>query len=162
LLLIQINYCVPVIPSIQYLHVNLLEEISVSVQEKINQEIKSSMRNKDRFRLNSLKYIKSLLQENSLSNKSVSEVDVIMSHHKKMSKMLSVYKEGKALDDLKKELIIIKEFVPKSMGEDEIAALVDKHLSLGNMGAVMKAVKAEITGPFDGKLVSSLVKSKLS
>ena len=132
----------------------------MSVQEKVNQEIKVAMKSKDRFRLNSLKYIKSLLQNNSITAKPVSDLEIVMGHHKKMSKTLDLYKD-QALLDLKKEIIIIEEFIPKAMSEEEIGALVDKHASLGNMGAVMKAVKAEIVGPFDGKLVSSLVKSKL-
>ena len=131
------------------------------VQEKVNQEIKSAMKSKDRFRLNTLKYIKSLLQNNAIDAKPLPELDVVMKHHKSMSKTLDVYQD-QALEDLKKELAIIEEFIPKAMSEEEISALVDKHLSLENMGEVMKAVKAEITGPFDGKLVSTLVKSKLS
>ena len=131
------------------------------VQEKINQEIKDAMKSKDRFRLNTLKYIKSLLQNNSISEKPIPELDIIMSHYKKMSKTLELYK-GQSLLDLQKEITIIEEFIPKAMSMEELSNLIDKHLSLGNMGEVMKAVKAEITGPFDGQLVSSLIKSKLS
>ena len=130
------------------------------VQEKVNQEIKIAMKSKDRFRLNALKYIKSLLQNNLITEKPISELEIVMSHHKKMSKTLDMYKD-QALLNLEKEIAIIEEFIPKAMSEEEISALVDKHLSLGNMGQVMQAVKAEIIGPFDGKLVSSLVKSKL-
>jgi len=132
----------------------------VSVQERINQEIKLAMKSRDKFRLNSLKYIKSLLQNNSISAEPISELDIVISHHKKMFKSLDYYKD-QALEDLRNELIIIEEFIPKAMSEEEIVLLVDKHLSLGNIGAVMKAVKAEIVGPFDGKQVSSLIKSKL-
>jgi len=133
----------------------------VSVKEKVNQEIKLAMKSKDRFRLNALKYIKSLLQNNDINKKPVPELEVVMSHHKKMSKTLDLYKDQSLLD-LKKEIFIIEEFIPKAMSEEEISALVDKHLALGNMGAIMKAVKADIIGPFDGKVVSTLVKSKLS
>jgi len=132
----------------------------VSVQEKINQEIKAAMKSRDKFRLSSLKYIKSLLQNNSITSKPISELDIVMSHHKKMSKSLEHYKD-QPLEDLKNELAIIEEFIPKAMSEEDISLLVDKHISLGNMGAVMQAVKAEIVGPFDGKLVSTLIKSKL-
>lgn len=131
------------------------------VQEKINQEIKDAMKSKDRFRLNTLKYIKSLLQNNAISEKPIPELDIIMSHHKKMSKTLELYRD-QSLIDLQKEIAIIEEFIPKAMSPEELSSLIDKHISLGNMGEVMKAVKAEITGPFDGQLVSALIKSKLS
>jgi len=133
----------------------------VLVQEKINQEIKDAMKSKDRFRLNTLKYIKSLLQNNAISEKPIPELDIIMSHHKKMSKTLELYK-GQSLLDLQKEISIIEEFIPKAMSPEELSNLIDKHISLGNMGEVMKAVKAEVAGPFDGQLVSALIKSKLS
>ena len=133
----------------------------MSIQENVNNEIKSAMRSKDRFRLTALKYIKSLIQNNSISTKPLADLDIVMAHHKKMTKALDLYKD-QALEDLKKEINIIGEFLPKAMSEDDIKNLVDKHLSLGNFGSVMKAVKEEITGPFDGKLISSLVKSGLS
>ena len=145
-----------------FLHCILMfEEVSVSVQEKINQEIKEAMKNKDKFRIGTLKYIKSLVQNNGLTKKPLPELDVIIGHHKKMSKMLEVY-SGDALNNLEKEILIIEEFVPKPLSEEELSSLIDKHISLGNMGAIMKAVKSEITGFFDGSLVSSLIKSKLS
>ena len=60
------------------------------------------------------------------------------------------------------EISIIEEFIPKALSEEELSALVDKHISIGNVGLIMKAVKEEIAGPFDGKLLSTLIKSKLS
>ena len=133
----------------------------MSIQESVNEEIKSAMRNKDKFRVNSLKYIKSLFQNNNKTSNPQEDIDVLTSHHKKMSKSLEFYKD-QAFLDLRKEIVIIEEFMPKAISEEEISSLVDKHLNLGNMGLVMKAVKADISGPFDGKLISSLVRSKLS
>lgn len=133
----------------------------MSVLEKINEEIKNAMRSKDSFRLNALKYIKSLLQNNSIDKSTTTELDVVMGHHKKMLKSTELYKD-KALEDLKKEISIIEEFLPKALSENELSQLIDKHISLGNMGSIMKALKEEISGPFDGKLVSALIKSKLS
>jgi len=130
------------------------------IQEKINQDIKIAMKKKDRFRLNALKYIKSIIQNDTFASKPIGELNVVLGLHKRMVKVLDSYK-AQAWLDLKKEIKIIEEFIPKAMSEEDISILVDKHLSLGNMGAVIKAVKEEITGPFDGKLVSTLVKSKL-
>lgn len=133
----------------------------MSIQENVNSEIKSAMRSKDRFRLTALKYIKSLMQNNSISEKPLLDSDIVLAHHKKMTKALALYKD-QALEDLKKEINIIGEFLPKAMSEDDIKNIVDKYLSLGDFGSVMKAVKAEVTGPFDGKLISTLVKTGLS
>ena len=133
----------------------------MSVLERINKEIIISMKSKDRFRLTSLKYIKSLLQNNSISEYPLPEEDIVMKHHKKMVKSTKQYK-NQALEDLEKEIEIISEFIPKTKSKEELSEIVDRHISLGNMGAIMKALKEEVQGPFDGKLVSELVRSKLS
>lgn len=133
----------------------------MSILEKLNQEIKLSMKNKESFRLNSLRYMKALLQNNSLCKTPLSEENIILSHLKKMQNNLELY-EGASLEDLKKEITIIQEFLPKSMSLEEISLLIDKHISLGNFGSIMKAVKEEVTGSFDGKLVSEMIKSKIS
>ncbi len=133
----------------------------MSILEKLNQEIKQAMKNKDSFRITSLRYIKALMQNNSFSKFPTTEQNILLSHLKKMQSNLEFY-EGSSLENLKKEILIIKEFLPKAMTSEEILSLIDKHLSLGNFSSIMKAVKEEIKGPFDGKLVSELIKSKLS
>ena len=133
----------------------------MTIEEKISKEVIKAMKSKDSPRVNALKYIKSLLQTNATIAKPLPELDVVMLHHKKMTKMIDVY-QNQLLEDLKQEINIIEEFIPKAMSLSEISSLIDKHLELKNMGAIMKAVKAEIVGPFDGKTVSRLVKSKLS
>jgi uncharacterized protein YqeY len=133
----------------------------MELSKRVQTELVSAMKNKDNLRRGILKLVKAELQNNSLTDKPLSEEDVVFSYHKKLSKNLDSF-TGEHLDQLKQELSVIEEFLPKAMTEEEIEALVDKHVSLGNMGAVMKAVKAEITGPFDGKMVSQLVKSKLA
>lgn len=134
----------------------------MSLSEKLKTEIITAMKAKNSSRLTALKYLKSLLQNNTLSGNPQPEESVIMGHHKKMSKSLDMYSDPKSIEDLKKELIIIEEFIPKPMSDEEIGSLVGKHVSLGNMGAIMKAVRPEITGPFDGKKLSGLIKAKLS
>jgi len=133
----------------------------VSISEKLKNEIISAMKAKEKFRLNALRYMKSLLQNNLISSNPFPEEKIIISYHKKMVKSLKLYTNTKAIEDQKKEIAIIEEFIPKSMSDGDILKLVEKHLALGNIGQVMKAVKEEITGPFDGKKVSGLIQAKL-
>jgi len=133
----------------------------MDISKEINSKIIEAMKAKDAFRLKTLRYMKSLLQNNTISEKPSSDLDIILGHHKKMVKSLELYNDS-ALDELKKEILIIEEFLPKSLSKEEIESLIDKHISLGNMGLIMKALKEEIEGPFDGKLISNLIKEKLS
>ena len=66
------------------------------------------------------------------------------------------------------EIDVVESFMPAAMSEEEIEALVDKVVSetgasgMQDMGRVMGAVKAAITGRADMALVSAAVKSRLS
>lgn len=126
------------------------------MKEKINEEIKNAMKAKDKFRLNVLKLLKSKLEHN---NKDITQI--IKSHYKSLAKSQEFFKD-EALVELEKELDIIKEFLPKELSKEEYSALVDKHLELGNMGAIIKAIKEEVGDSFNGGTVSSLIKEKLN
>jgi uncharacterized protein YqeY len=66
------------------------------------------------------------------------------------------------------EIEVLAEFLPEPLTEAELAALIDKIIadegavSPKDMGRVMKAVMAQVTGRADGKVVNQLVKAKLT
>jgi hypothetical protein len=66
------------------------------------------------------------------------------------------------------EAVVIDEFLPTSLGDDEIAAIVDQAIaetgasSPREMGAVMRVAMAKTGGRADGKLVQEAVKARLS
>ena len=131
------------------------------ILEKINKEIIMAMKAKNGFRNTALKMIKCDLQNNVKEGTPRTELDVVGSYFKKLAKNLDLYKDEVALEKLNSELQIVKEFLPKELSTEELETLIDKHLSLNNFGQIMKAVKSEVDGVFDGKLVSALIKSKL-
>ena len=67
----------------------------------------------------------------------------------------------------KKELELLKRYLPAQLGEDEVAAVVKSVIaetgasSKKDMGRVMKEVMARVKGQADGKLVSRLVGAAL-
>ena len=136
--------------------------------EKINDEVIKALKAKETFRLNILKLIKAELLTNKKEAHPRPEDEVIAGFYKKIAKNLEIpdikTKNSAFYETTLKELEIIKEFMPKSLSEGDLKALITKHLSLGNMGAIMKAVKDEIaaTGAlFDGKMASALVNQLL-
>lgn len=131
------------------------------MKNKINEEIKTAMKARDKFRLDALRYIKSKIEDKDFHSPNKSDLDAVIEHHKTMVK-LQVHFAGDRLATLGKELRIIEEFMPKSLTQEEYEVLVDKHIALDNMGQIMSAVKAEVEGSFNGKLVSSLIKGKLT
>ena len=67
----------------------------------------------------------------------------------------------------KKELELLKKYLPAQLGEDEVAAVVKTVIaetgasSKKDMGRVMKETMARLKGQADGKLVSRLVGAAL-
>ena len=68
----------------------------------------------------------------------------------------------------KNELIILQEFLPTQMPEEEVKALVEKAVensgakSISEMGKVMALLMPSIKGKADGSMVSKFVKEALS
>ncbi len=66
------------------------------------------------------------------------------------------------------EIVIIQEFLPKQLSEDEIIAMIDDALSaievkgMAAMGALMGAIKPKLQGRADMGAVSKIVKAKLT
>ena len=65
------------------------------------------------------------------------------------------------------ELEILKDYMPVQIGEDELAALVEKTIAdlgasgMQDMGKVMNAIMADYKGRVDGKALSGMVRTKL-
>ena len=136
-----------------------------TITDKINQTIKDCMKSKEEFRLGVVRMIKAELLNNDKSDKKAPELDIVQGYHKKLSKSLEMY-QGKQdqIDRIQKEMKIVEEFLPRALNRQELEARVQKHLGLGNMGAIMKTLKAEIEGEglmFEGRLASEIIKSKL-
>lgn len=69
------------------------------------------------------------------------------------------------------EAVIIEAYLPEQLTEADVTSIVDKviadlqaagtELTARSMGQVMKPVTAEVAGRFDGKAVSTIVRSRL-
>jgi len=72
------------------------------------------------------------------------------------------------LEKEKKELEILKEYLPPELSAEEIKKIIEEAiLSTGaqdtkDIGKVMKEVTAKVSGQADNKLVSDLVRERLS
>ncbi|MBX3020249.1 MAG: GatB/YqeY domain-containing protein [Bdellovibrionales bacterium] len=147
----------------------------MGLKEKILEDIKTAMKNKDADRLSAIRFLQSALKyrEIELRPNPMSEQDII-GVVKKMTKQrkdsISEYeKAGRndLADKEKFELKIMEEYLPAQMSAEDVAKIVDEVIkSTGattqkQMGAVIKEVMAKTGGNADGKVISDLVRSKL-
>ncbi|MBT7610990.1 MAG: GatB/YqeY domain-containing protein [Bacteriovoracaceae bacterium] len=132
---------------------------------RLNKEIKEAMKAKEKEKLQALRYMKSMLMENSTSKKPVPEMDVIVRHHKNTKEAIESYPDGHDMKVIAQlEITIIETYLPKQLCKDEVQAIINTikaDLENPNMGAIMKELQPKIKGQFDGKKAADLVKNSL-
>jgi len=142
---------------------------------KIQEDVKAAMRSKDKERLQTLRLITAAVKQKEVDERIEIDDAGLLAVLEKMLKQRkdSIEQFDKAgRDDLsskeKAEVLVIQEYMPEQMSEDEVAAIVDAAVastgaeSMKDMGKVMGQVKPQVAGKADMGLVSKLVKAKLS
>jgi len=136
------------------------------LKDQISKEIIAAMKAKDKTRLNVLRYLKKLFIENDSAKKQQLELDIVISYAKKIKDSVTMYPDGSPQqDEIKAEVVILEEYLPKALAEDEVAAIIKdivSGLETPNMGAIMKELTPQIKGKFDGRKASEMVKAALN
>lgn len=146
----------------------------MSLKEQLMTEVKTAMKAKEKVRLGTLRLVMAAIKQIEVDERIELDDTRIMSVLEKMVKQRkdSIAQFGKAnrqdlIDVEEAELVVIKQFLPEPMSEDELAGIVANAVSetgaesMKDMGKVMAIVKAAATGRADMGLVSKLVKAKL-
>jgi uncharacterized protein len=142
----------------------------MAILDELTAQITDAQKQRDAVRRDALRLIRDALQKELKDTGSLDEIAVLKRERKRRQQSIDVYRENgrdELADAEQAEADLISTFLPKELGEAELAALVDQAIadtgatSKRDMGAVMKAVMAASGGAADGKVVSSLVASRL-
>ncbi len=148
----------------------------MSLELKINDDIKAAMLARDAKKLEALRAIKAALLLEKVKEGATGEVseDVELKILQKLVKQrresADIYTNANRADLADKELYdasVIETYLPKQMSEDEVAAIIRKIVadtgatSVKDMGKVMGAASKELAGKADNKMISTIVKSLL-
>lgn len=141
----------------------------------ISADIKDALLKKEKKRLNVLRYIKSALKNKEIElKKELSEeesMSVLQSQVKSRQQALELYIQGERpeLAEIEKyEIEVIKSYLPVPLTEAEMETEVEKMLSelnaesMKDMGKVMKALSQKLGKRANGKILSNLVRTRLS
>ena len=148
----------------------------MSIQEKINNEIKLSMKEKNVDKLAALRSVKSaiMLELTKDGKTNISDeiaIQIISKLVKQRKESASIFKSKNRADLEKEELSQIKYlevYLPKQLSEVEIEEYIITKLdeidsvSLKDMGRLMGLLMKELSGKADGKIISKILKKKLS
>jgi uncharacterized protein YqeY len=149
----------------------------MGLKEQLMQDYKDAMKNADTVKKNTVNMVRAAIKQHEVDQRVTLEDDAdIVKIIKKQVKMrtdaLSDFvKAGRddMVEGYKKEIEILKAYLPEEMGEEEIRAKVkeiaDKlglEANMKNMGVLMKSTMAELKDKADGSAVNKAVKEFLS
>ncbi|NMW19279.1 MAG: GatB/YqeY domain-containing protein [Chlorobiaceae bacterium] len=151
----------------------------MSLKERIDQDLKNTMKNGDKDRLNAIRSIRAALLEKEVSirvgGKAVlsddQEIEVLVSIAKKRRDAIDQFTAGNRPDLAsieRSELSVIEEYLPEPVSDDEVIAIVNDVVaktgaaSMKDIGKVMGEAMKTLKGKADGTKVQQIVKSLLS
>lgn len=147
----------------------------MGLKERLDQDLKTAMRDKDALKLSVVRMLKSAVKYKEIELlKPLDDAGVqavIGSEVKRRRDAVEQYRAGNRPDLAEKEeaeIRILQGWLPQQLSADELRAKVEEAVKkVGaqgpkDMGAVMKALLPEVQGRAEGKAVSDMVKERLS
>lgn len=145
------------------------------VKEKLLEDLKEAMKDKNIIRKNTIQMVRAAIlqvekdKQITLTDEQV--IEIIAKESKKRKDAESEF-EKSGREDLikqnKEEIEILAEYLPKQLSVEEIEKIVEEVIAstgastMKDMGIVMKEAKAKIGPAADGKTINEIVKQKLS
>ena len=150
----------------------------MTLQQRVDSDLKEAMRAKNATKLNVLRMLKSALKYAAIAKSDAEAelsdaeaVQVIRKQAKQRQDSIESFEKGgraELAEKEKEELAILNTYLPQGMTCDELAKVVRETIaelgatSKAQMGAVMKALQAKVGGRADGKTLSSEVQKQLT
>ncbi|MEH6470537.1 MAG: GatB/YqeY domain-containing protein [Halopseudomonas sp.] len=146
-----------------------------AIKLELKQAQKDAMRAKDKDRLKTLRGILSAIKDVEVNERieldDIRVLAVLDKMQKQRRDSISQF-DAAGRDDLseveRKELEVIKQFLPTQLTDNEINLLIDQAVnstgasSMKEMGQIMGILKPQLQGRADIAAVSKLIKAKLS
>ena len=151
----------------------------MSLRNKIDEDYKQSIKNKDQQKIDTLRLIRSAIKDKDISSRT-SENKEGINDSEIMSLLLTLIKQRNdsieqfqkaKRDDLikneKSEIEVIKNYLPQQKTQEETEKIINEIISSNNlesikdMGKLMSIIKSDYAGEVDMGLVGKIAKSKL-
>lgn len=152
---------------------------STDLLDRLNDDLKQAMRDKDKVRLRTLRSLRAALKNKEIEEREggaetvLSEQDQLAVLRKQVSQRkdsIEQYEEA-GRDDLvqkeQEELDVLDEYMPSALSDEELEGKLRSIIndveaeSMADMGAVMGRAMSELRGRVDGGRVQDMVKQLL-
>ena len=151
----------------------------MSLRNKIDEDYKQSIKNKDQKKTDTLRLIRSAIKDKDISSRTSenkegindSEIlSLLLNLIKQRNDSIEQFQKAKR-DDLikneKSEIEVIKNYLPKQKTQEETEKIINEIIisnnleSIKDMGKLMSIIKNDYDGEVDMSLVGKIAKSKL-
>ena len=149
----------------------------MTLEERIDSDLKEAMRARDAPKLSVLRMLKSALKYSAIEKAGADgklddteATQVIRKQVKQRQDSIESFEKGgraELAEKEKTELAILGAYLPQAMAPEELTKIVRETIaevgatSKAQMGAVMKALQAKVAGRADGKTLSQEVQRQL-
>ncbi len=147
----------------------------MALKEKLMDDLKAAMKDKDIIRKNTVQMVRSAILQYEKDNLCELDddgiLDVIARELKKRRDVLPEYEKSGREDliaDMKREIETLLAYLPAQLTREELEVIVADAIaetnatSMKDMGKIMANVMPKTRGRADGKLINEIVKEKLS
>jgi uncharacterized protein YqeY len=151
----------------------------MSLRNKIDEDYKQSIKNKDQQKIDTLRLIRSAIKDKDISSRTSenkegindSEIlSLLLNLIKQRNDSIEQFQKAKR-DDLikneKSEIEVIKDYLPQQKTQEETEKIINEIINSNNlesikdMGKLMSIIKNDYAGEVDMGLVGKIAKSKL-
>lgn len=149
----------------------------MTLEERITQDMKEAMKAKDRGTLEAIRSIRAAILNAKTEVGSGGEfkdedsLKLLQKLKKQRDDAAAIYREQnrpELAETEEQQALVIEKYLPEMMSADELKAAVAEIIAstgatgMGDMGKVMGAATAKLSGKAEGKAIASEVRSQLS
>ena len=141
------------------------------LKEKLMEDLKNSMKNKDEIRKNTVQMVRAAIlqieKDKGIKVEDDKILEIIAKEVKSKKDALKDFEKANREDLINQtntEIAILQEYLPQQLSREEIKTEVEKIISklgattMKDMGAIMKEAKAQMGATADGKTINEVAK----
>ncbi|WP_026893683.1 GatB/YqeY domain-containing protein [Clostridiisalibacter paucivorans] len=147
----------------------------MSLKEKLMEDLKMSMKNKDKLKKNVVTMVRASIKQREVDDrvelKDEDILDIISKQVKQKKDSIEEFQKGHREDlvqTAEKEIEILMEYLPEQLTEEELSIMVKEVIDevgakdMKDMGKIMGKMMPKIKGKADGSMVNKIVRQHLN
>ena len=141
------------------------------LKEKLMDDLKESMKNKDVIRKNTIQMVRAAIlqieKDKGIEVEDDKILEIISKEVKSKKDVLKDFERAERqdlIDQTNQEISVLQEYLPKQLSREEIKSDLEKIIakigatSMKDMGAIMKEAKAKMGASAEGKIINEVAK----